>query len=266
VRDLRGRAVLVTGGTKGIGLATGLAFAQFGATAVLTYRWGSADEDEIRKRFADLGAPEPLIIQADAGEKADTEALMETLAGRFPAIDVFVNNVAGATMVQDIESLTERALLKTMSYSVWPLVAYLQAIKARFGRYPRYVVATSSPGPDRYSAGYDMVATSKASLEALCRYLCHRLTPEGVRVNIVRTQGVITETFTEAFGIDVAQFIRRLAPEKRLIPAEEVGKTILALCSGMMDGVNGQTITVDRGSAFADNLMRLFDERSQLGI
>ena len=73
---LAGRCVLVTGGTRGIGLATGLAFGRLGASAVLTHRWGSADEDAIRVAFAEAGAPEPDIVEADAGHGPDLDALL----------------------------------------------------------------------------------------------------------------------------------------------------------------------------------------------
>ena len=63
--DFNGRAVIITGGTKGIGLATGLAFGKQGAHVYLTHRWGSADEDEINKRFAEAKAPAPSILEAD---------------------------------------------------------------------------------------------------------------------------------------------------------------------------------------------------------
>jgi enoyl-[acyl-carrier-protein] reductase (NADH) len=48
--------------------------------------------------------------------------------------------------------------------------------------------------------------------------------------------------------------------------ADEVATTVVALCSGLMDGVSGQLLTVDRGTTFFDNLMRLYDEREELGL
>ena len=169
------KTVLVTGGTKGIGLATALAFARIGASTVITYRWGSADEDEVRGRFAAVGAKPPLIVQADAAEAEDTATLLEQVKAQNGAIDVFVSNVAGSVIVPDFSGMTERALLKSISYTSWPTFAYMQTIKRVFGRYPRYVVATSSPGPDSYNPGYEFVAASKAVLETLVRYASYRL-------------------------------------------------------------------------------------------
>jgi enoyl-[acyl-carrier-protein] reductase (NADH) len=52
--------------------------------------------------------------------------------------------------------------------------------------------------------------------------------------------------------------------KRQFIACEEVANAILALCSGLMDGVSGQVIMVDRGTSFADNLMRLYNERDAL--
>lgn len=265
--DFQGKAVLVTGGTRGIGLAIALAFAQRGAACTLTYRWGTADEESVRQRFSALGAPEPLLFQADAADPEDTDRLLQELRARHVKIDAFISNVAGAVVVRDFESMTERALAKTIAYSSWPTFGYLQKIKAAFGSYPRYVVALSSPGPDSYNPGYDFVAGSKALLETLCRYAAYRLQKEGVRVNVVRAGALPTESTREMFGDELFQFLERLAPPGfQWLEEQDVAKVVLALCSGLLDGVSGQVITVDRGALFSDNLMRLYSQREVLGL
>lgn len=80
----------------GIGLATALAFARQGARLVLTNKWGTADESEIRTRFERENLPPPQIIAADVSQDDDTTALLEDLRKEFSAIELFVSNVSMA--------------------------------------------------------------------------------------------------------------------------------------------------------------------------
>jgi NAD(P)-dependent dehydrogenase (short-subunit alcohol dehydrogenase family) len=261
------KTVLVTGGTRGIGLATALAFARLGASTVITYRWGNADEDEVRGLFSAMGAKAPLIVQADAAENEDTVALLGEVRAKFGRVDVFVSNVAGSVVVPDFEAMTERALLKSISYSSWPTFAYLQQMKKLLGQYPRYVVATSSPGPDSYNPGYEFVAASKAVLETLVRYASYRLRGDNVNINVVRAAALDTQSTREMFGDELFQFLGKMAPPGfRMLTEDEVAKVIVSLCSGLLDGVKGQVITVDRGMLFSDDLMRLYVQRDQLSL
>jgi NAD(P)-dependent dehydrogenase (short-subunit alcohol dehydrogenase family) len=264
--DFRGKAVLITGGTKGIGLATGLSFGREGADVYLTHRWGSADEGEVRGRFAAIGAPPPTIVEADVGQDGDTAALLEQVKQRHDAVEVFVSNVCIVQPAQGIESLKRRSLLKSLEYSAWPFVAYTQQMKKVFGRYPRYVVGISSDGPDRYFAHYEFVAVSKAVMETFCRYLSKHLAQEDIRLNILRTRNVITDAVTEVFGPDYKAFVAKYAGEEYFVHPEEIGDAVLALCSGMLDAMSGQVVTVDKGIAFCDGLMRLLERHESLGM
>ncbi len=265
--DFTNRVVLVTGGTRGIGLAIALAFAQRGASTVLTYRWGSADEDELVRAFAAVGGATPLLVQADAGEDEDTDELIAEIKKHHAGVDVFVSNVAGSVVVKDFESMSERALTKSIHYSAWPLIGYLQKLKAAFGKYPRYALALSSPGPDSYSPGYEFVAASKAVLETLARYANYRLRDENININVIRAGAIKTQSAHDMFGDVLFDFLDRLAPEHhQWLTADDVANTAVALCSGLLDACSGQVINVDRGHGFTDNLMRLYAERGELNL
>jgi NAD(P)-dependent dehydrogenase (short-subunit alcohol dehydrogenase family) len=261
IGDFRGKAVLVTGGTLGIGLATALAFGRRGAACTLTYKWGSADEDDVRRSFAEAGAPEPCLIQADAARAEDTGRVLAEMRTRHAHVEAFVSNVSQAVLVESPTDYAPRALLQSIQHSAWPFVDYTFQIREVFGRYPRYVVGISSTGVDQFSWGYDLMAASKAVMETLCRYLNYRLYDEDTKINVIRTRSVRTESFRTAFGSDFEAFARRFTREQHFVDAGEVADAAVALCSGLMDGVRGQVLTVDRGTSFFDNLMRLYNER-----
>jgi len=254
------KTVLITGGTKGIGLACGLAFAKLGAVCVLTNKWGSANESEIYAEFARTGAPRPLIVEADVAVPEQTLTLMDNLHSRFDEIDVFICNVALAQNVAGLTDYQRRGFLKSIEYSAWPLIDYTLAIGDKFGKYPRYVIGVSSLGPDHFLPNYDFAAASKACLETLAKYLHARLCGDDVRVNILRTGMVLTDSLLASFGSASIKNMQESIPDL-FLPAEDIAKAAVGLCSGWMDAVGGQIITVDKGSSF--NLASAVVNRSQ---
>ncbi len=104
LNDYKGKAVIITGGTKGIGLAIGQSFAKEGAHVYLTHKWGSALETDILKSFEEMGATTPTIVEADVKEDEETRALLEIVAQDHDSVEVFVSNVCIVQPARGVDS------------------------------------------------------------------------------------------------------------------------------------------------------------------
>jgi NAD(P)-dependent dehydrogenase (short-subunit alcohol dehydrogenase family) len=245
---------LITGGTRGVGAAIALALGARGTASILTHRWGGSDEVELRRRFAEVGAPAPEIVEADAGNPEDTERLVAGIAAQKRRVDVFVSNVAVVSRGKGLDDLKLRSLTTSLRYSSWPLSNYLDALERHLGELPRWVIVTSSDGPDHYYPGYDYVATSKAALEALASVLADRTKGTRTRVAILRARQVDTVGYREVFPEAAQELVsRRFA--RFAVTAEEVGSAVVALVSGLLDGLHGQVLTLDKGAEYMDNMV-----------
>lgn len=255
--ELEGKVALITGGTGGIGLASALELGRAGAQTILTYRWGSTAEEEIHQRFKEAGAALPLILEADVSREEDTVRLLEDVKNHHKGIDIFISNVGFALKAQHLDDYRKKSLYKTFDYSTWPMIDYVRRIKKIFGQYPQTVLGISSDGPDHYYRGYDYVAASKALLEFFTRYLAVHLFDAGSRVNTIRFGCVRTPSFEAIFGDEYFDWMKehKGVPEEAILKPADCGKVVLALCSGLMNPLNGQIINADMGLPFRDNSM-----------
>lgn len=253
--DFSGKVVLITGGTRGIGLETALLFAARGARCILTYRWGEHDEAELEARFQAVHGHPPLLLQADVARAEDAQECLDQVKARFGAVDIFISNAAAASLVKTFDDYTLKALHQSVSRCAWPMVEYTERIRSTFGSYPRYVVGVSSTGPSHYNPSYDFVAASKIVMEVLGRDLDARLAPHGGAAFVVRGHSIRTKLFEDTFGTVLTEGAERWFP---LIKAEELAGTILGLCSGYCDAVAGQVITADKGNLFSDNFLTFY--------
>jgi NAD(P)-dependent dehydrogenase (short-subunit alcohol dehydrogenase family) len=258
--DFNGGAVIVTGGTRGLGKAIGLEFSRCGATVFLTHRWGSVDDDELRADFAREGLRPPEIVQSDASDREAIDALMQYVRSRAHPLAAVVSNLAFAKTVRSVDDLKRQSLELSLRYSAWPVVDLLQAARETLGSYPRYAVAISTDGSAVCHPGYDMIGAAKAVLETLVRYLALHLKSEGVRVNAIRCGPIDTQSLHAMFGDALAAVPREPhlpTRQEMMIEPQAVARACVAMCSGLMDSVTGQVLTVDEGLSLVGPLAYL---------
>jgi enoyl-[acyl-carrier protein] reductase III len=240
--DFQGKSVLVTGGSRGIGRAIALRFAELGAAKVgISYLRNDAAAEATGEEIRALGA-EPLLLRGNVGEPEKAAALVEQ-AGQ---LDVLVSNAATGVIRPALE-LTEKHWDWTLNANARSLFTLVRHAAGRMEP-GSAVVATTSLGSQRVLDDYVLVGVSKAALEALVRYLAVELAPRDIRVNAV-SAGLV-ETGALDFFRDrerMVQWYESRTPAGRLVEPRDVAEVVCFLASPAAAMIRGQTLIVDGG-------------------
>ena len=235
-----GASVLVTGGSRGIGKAIALKFAEQGAARVaIGYLRNDRAAEETAEELRSAGA-EPLLLRGSvASERVAAEA------AELGPFDVLVHNAATGVIRPALET--------TDKHWDWTLEANARALltltRACAPQMPdgSSIVGVSSLGSIRVLENYTLVGVSKAALEALVRYLAVELAPR-IRVNAV-SAGVVETGALEHFPNREEMISSGLArtPAGRLVQPADVADAVCFLCSPAAAMVCGHTLIVDGG-------------------
>jgi len=243
--SLSNKTFLVTGGTRGIGQAISLRFAEAGATVIANYRRNEQAAEELKR----AGQEKHLSItlcRADLTSDRGLEQLNGLLQEAAPNLSGMVH-CAATGIHRPIEELTDRHFDWTFNLNVRTFFRLIKLLMPRFTK-GSSVVAVSSWGALRALPSYSLVGSSKGALEALARHLAVELAPRGIRVNILTAGAVLTDVWKAIPNSEerIAETLRR-TPAGRLATAEEVAYAAQFLCSDAAAGIIGHTLVVDGG-------------------
>jgi enoyl-[acyl-carrier protein] reductase III len=242
MRAFEGKSVLVTGGSRGIGKAISLRFAELGAARVgVGYMRSDRAAEETADELRALGA-EPMLLRGNVGDADRVKALLEQ-AG---PLDVVVANAATGVIRPTLE-LDEKHwdwTLNANARSIFTLARHAAPSMPAGGA----VVALSSLGATRVLDGYVLVGVSKAAIEALVRYLAVELAPRDIRVNAV-SAGLVETGALEAFPNreEMLAYYRSRTPVGRLVEPSDIADAVCFLASPQAAMIRGQTVVVDGG-------------------
>lgn len=250
--DLRGKVVLVTGASRGIGAAIALAFAREGATVVVNHL--SNDEAAARTVAACTAAGgDAWAVKADVGSPAAVQAMAEGIEREAGAIDIVVNN-AFRPYAFDPERRPRFDDLQWSSYqaqfdgAVGAAFHVCRAVLPQMRRRARgSIVNIASNLVDQPVVPYHDYTTAKAALVAFSRNLASELGPMGIRVNCVAPGLVYPTQGSQGTKESFRESLMAATPLRRLARPEDVAGPVLFLASELAAFMTGQVLTVDGG-------------------
>jgi NAD(P)-dependent dehydrogenase (short-subunit alcohol dehydrogenase family) len=244
-----GKAVLVTGASRGIGRAVAVAFAAAGARVAVHYRSGA---DDAARTLAALDGTGHLAVQADLADAAAVRSLVDGAADALGGLDVLVNN-AGIYVEHRIADVSyeawQAAWAQTLATNLvgaanacWCAVPHLRA------RGGGAIVNVSSRGAFRGEPEHPAYAASKAGLNALGQSLAAALGPLSITVGTVAPGFVDTDMAAPYLAGPEGEVIRAQSPLGRVARPEEVAYAVLFLASPEAAFATGTIVDVNGAS------------------
>lgn len=227
------RAVLVTGGSRGIGAAIARAFAERGDRVAVHCRDAVAAAETVRKSLPGQGH---VTVQADLADADAVKAMVDAAADGLGGLDVLVNN-AGiyvdhpvlGTSYEEWQAAWRATLgvnLAGAANATWCAVRHMTA-GGRGGR----VVNVGSRGAYRGEPTHPAYGASKAGLHAFGQSLAVALAPHGITVASVAPGYVQTDMTTEELATPAGDVIRAQSPFNRVAAPEEIAAAVVYLAS-----------------------------------
>jgi enoyl-[acyl-carrier protein] reductase III len=236
-----GKAVLVTGGSRGIGREIARRFAELGAARVaIGYLRNDRAAEEAAGEIEALGA-EAVLVRGNVSSAKVAEQV-----AALGLLDVLVHNAATGVARPALET-EDKHFDWTMAANARALLALARAAVPAMPS-GASIVALSSLGSQRVLDNYVLVGASKAALEAIVRHLAVELAPRGIRVNAV-SAGVVETAALDAFPNREQMLSWSLArtPAGRLVEPGDIAGAVCFLCSPDAEMIRGQTVLVDGG-------------------
>lgn len=247
--EFRGKAILVTGASTGIGAAVARAFGGFGARVGVHYNSHLAEAEAVAADIRKAGG-EAFVVKADVADPAALSSAVEAVAAHFGRLDILINN-AGSMLARvplvDASLEHYHQVLDVNLTSVFAACRTAIPIMRKQGG-GNIINVTSIAARTGGAAGAGIYAAAKAAVSTLTRNLAKEEAPHNIRVNAV-SPGVITTPFHEKVSTPAQMEAARASiPMARLGTAEECVGTFLFLASDTLSRyVDGQIIEVNGG-------------------
>ncbi|CAM3748366.1 enoyl-[acyl-carrier-protein] reductase FabL [Alicyclobacillus pomorum] len=240
------KVALITGGTRGIGKAIATKFAKNGYDVVLNFLRSKTNAEKTKEELESHGIRVHLV-KANVNDVDNIKDMFREIDATFGRLDVFINNAASGVLrpLMELEEShwdwTQDINAKAYFFAAQEAVKLMERVGGGA------IVALSSLGSIRVLPNYVAVGVSKASLEAITRYLAVELASKNIVVNAVSGGAVDTDALKHFPNRQEMLESGANNPAGRLVEPEDIANVVYFLCTDNANMIRGQTIIVDGG-------------------
>lgn len=246
--SLKDKVAIVTGGSRGIGKAIALGFAQAGADLVICSR-KLPDLEKVTEEIKGMGR-KALAVVAHMGKREDIENLVNQAEKEFGYIHILVNNVGINPIMKPIEEITEEEWDKIMDVNLKGCFLMSQVVaKLMIKQGKGSIINITSVGGFRVSPGLGVYCVSKAGMIMLTKVLAKEWGRYGIRVNALGP-GLVRTKLSQALWTnpEIMDETLKNTPLSRVGEPEDIVGAAIFLASDASSYITGETLFVDGGS------------------
>jgi 3-oxoacyl-[acyl-carrier protein] reductase len=246
---LGGKVAIVTGSSRGLGLAGATALAEEGARVVLCARGADALKKAELQIQRHVPGSQVTSVAADVSSEAGAQQIVDAAIARFGRIDVLVNNV-GTAKGADLESTSDAEWQEAIEQTLFPAVRMSRLSVPHIRKQGGGAIVIVSSIFGRESGGRMTYNAVKAAEISLTKSLAQQLAKDQIRVVSIAPGSILFEGGSwwkrqQADPEGIAKFIKQELPFGRFGTPEEVGAAIAFLASPKASWISGTTVVVD---------------------
>jgi 3-oxoacyl-[acyl-carrier protein] reductase len=243
-QQFRGKAVLVTGGSRGIGAAVAFRFAALGAKVAIGYRAASGEADKLVEKLAASGA-EAKAFAADVADPAAVDAMVRGAHDAFGRLDILVN-AAGIGPYLPLDKIDVDHYRTIFDTNVLGTILLTKAAAPLLTSPGGRIVNFSSRLAYSPLVTSSVYSASKAAVVTLTHAFGKELGPRGITVNAI-APGVIETEMTTKIIAERGESIRAITPLGRIGQPDDIVGIVMFLASDEARWITGRTIIADGG-------------------
>ena len=246
---LEGKAAIVTGSSRGLGLASAKALAAEGCRICLCARGAEALERAAAEVRAIRGTPQVVTVAADLSMPDGAEQVVHAALQAFGAIDILINNV-GTAKGTDIAATSDAEWQEAFDQTLYPAIRMSRLVVPHMRKQGSGSIIMIASIWGRESGGRMTYNAVKAAEISLAKAMAQQLAADGIRVNSVAPGSILFpggswDKRQQADPAGITEFVRRELPFGRFGRPEEVGAVVAFLASPRASWISGSSVTVD---------------------